>query len=86
MRLCILQTRPLFEFAFFSHLHVTAPYFHFQPFFYRRIFSEFCHIHLKFLLPFQIPYLASIFYVFLLHLSGSTGSLRHLLDTGWYIT
>jgi hypothetical protein len=51
---------------------------------YRQNFSEFCRIHLKFLLLFQIPYIASIFYVFLLHLSGSTGSLRPLLDTGWY--
>jgi hypothetical protein len=83
----ILQTRPLFELAFFprtcmSQRHISIV----SRFFYRRNCSKFCRIHLKFSLPFKIPYLASIFYVFLLHLSGSTGSLRPLLDTGWYIT
>ena len=77
------STRPLFEFPFFSTPQ-SQP--HIQPFFYRRNFSEFCCIHLKFLLIFQIPYLPTSFhYVFLLHLSGSTGSLRPLSDTGRYI-
>ena len=74
----------LFEFPFFL-----SPACHsliFGRFFYRRNFSEFCRIHLKFLLTFQIPYLASILYVSLLHLSSSSGSLCPLLDTGWYIT
>ncbi len=30
----ILQTRPSLNLLFFSHLHVTAPYFCFQPFFF----------------------------------------------------
>jgi hypothetical protein len=55
----------------------------FQPlFFIANVLVNFVVFTFKFSLPFQIPYLASIFYVFLLHLSGSTGSLRPLLDTG----
>jgi hypothetical protein len=73
------------ELPFISH---TCSFFSISAviFYCRNNFSEFCRIHLMVLLPFQIPYLASILYVFLLHLSGSTGSLRPLLDTGWYIT
>jgi hypothetical protein len=53
---------PSLNFLFFlSPAHV----FQFSAvIFYRQCFSEFCRIHLKFLLPFQIPYLASIFFSF----------------------
>jgi hypothetical protein len=62
---CIFTSCPLFESAFFSHTCVShAPYLLFQPFFYCQNFSKFCRIHLKFPLPFHIPYLASIFIVF----------------------
>ena len=75
---------PSLNFLFFLS---PAQFFQFSAvIFYRRNFSKFCRIHLKFSLTFQIPYLASILYVSLLHLSGSTGSLHPLLDTGWYIT
>ncbi len=43
--------------------------------FYRQNFSEFGHIHLKFSLPFHIPYLLP-FSLSLIHLSGNTGRIR----------
>ncbi len=76
---CILLSRPLFEFVLFLYAWMShAPYLLFWPFFYRRNFSEFGRIHLKFSLPFHTPYLLPIS-LSLIHLSGSTGSLRPLL-------
>jgi len=74
-RLCLYSSNTsLFEFTFFLTPACHSAIFLFSAvFFYRRKFSEFCCIHLKFSLPFQIPYVPSFHF----HCLYSTCSIGH---------